>query len=209
MGIGADIPRIDGPQKLQGTTRYVDDIPTDGVLHGATIRAPAARGRITRIRFDPAVPWDEYVIVDHNDIPAHNEVSLIENDQPALVASEFRHRHEPVLLIGHRSMSALLRAARAVRVEFEPLPAVTDPRQPLTADRVQYGADNVFKRIDIRKGDPDSAFAGAAHVIEGRYETGAQEHVYLEPQGMLAYHQDGQLVVVGSLQCPYFVLGAL
>ena len=107
MGIGANIPRIDGPQKLQGTARYVDDIPTEGVLHGATIRAPAARGRITRIRFDPAVPWDEYVIVDHKDIPGRNEVALIENDQPALVASEFRHRHEPVLLIGHRSMSAL------------------------------------------------------------------------------------------------------
>jgi len=209
MGIGSDIPRVDGPEKLQGRTRYVDDIQLEGVLHGGTVRAPAARGRITRLHFDPAVNWAEYVIVDHRDVPGPNEVAHIENDQPALVASEFRHRHEPVVLIAHRSVRALRQALRSVRIEYEPLPAVTDPWQPLAPELIQYGRDNVFKRIDIRKGNPEAAFARAAHVIEGRYQTSAQEHVYLETNGMLAYQQDGRLVVRGSMQCPYFVLKAL
>ncbi|MCP4592182.1 MAG: xanthine dehydrogenase family protein [bacterium] len=209
MGIGSDIPRVEGPEKLRGDTRYIDDIRLDGVLHGGTVRAPAARGRITRIHFDPSVNWDEYVIVDHRDIPGPNEVAHIDKDQPALVASEFRHRHEPVVLIAHRSTRALRRGLQSVRIEYEPLPAITDPWQKLVPELIQYGDDNVFKRIDIRKGALEAAFARAAHVIEGRYRTGAQEHVYLETNGMLAYQQDGRLVVQGSMQCPYFVLKAM
>ncbi len=209
MGIGSNIPRVDGPEKLQGRTQYVDDIRLEGVLHGGTVRTPAARGRITRIHFDPAIKWDEYVIVDHRDIPGPNEVAHVHKDQPALVASEFRHRYEPVVLIAHRSPRALRRALRSVQIEYEPLPVITDPWGKLAPELIQYGRDNIFKRIDIRKGDPEAVFAHAAHVIEGQYRTGAQEHVYLETNGMLAYQEDGWLVVRGSMQCPYFVLKAM
>lgn len=209
MSMGADIPRVDGLAKLSGAARYVDDLAVAGLLHGGTVRSPTARGRIKRIHFDPAVDWREFVIVDHRDLPGPNEIGMIENDCRALAAGDVRHKHEPILLLAHRSMRTLRAALRAVRVEIEPLPAVLDPRPPLTPELVQYGPDNVFKRIDIRKGDLAAAFAAAAHVIEGEYHTGAQEHVYLEPQGMLAYREDNQLVVCGSLQCPYYVLGAL
>jgi CO/xanthine dehydrogenase Mo-binding subunit len=51
--------------------------------------------------------------------------------------------------------------------------------------------------------------AGAAYVIEGEYRTAAQEQLYLETQGMIA-EADGESVTVwGSMQCPYYVLGAL
>ena len=151
MSIGSDIPRVDGLEKLQGTTHYVDDLPIGGVWHGATIRSPAARGKITGIHFDPAIEWDEFVIVDHRDIPGPNEVVFIEKEEPALAAAEVRHRHEPVLLLAHPSISALRRARNAIRVEIEPLPAVFDPRQSLTPELIQYGDDNVF---DLSLGNP-------------------------------------------------------
>ena len=207
--VGADVARVDGLDKLSGATRYVDDLCIPGVLHGGTIRSPAARGRITGIHFDPAVNWSEFVIVDHRDIPGPNVVALIEPDQPALVAHEFRHKHEPIVLIAHRSNRKLRQALRAVRIEFDSLPTILDPRQPVDPALIQFGTDNVFKRIDIRKGDPEPAFVGAAHVIEGEYATGSQEHVYIEAQGMLAYREDGRLVLKGSMQCPYYVLDAL
>ncbi len=209
MGIGQDRLRVDGLDKLRGTAAYVDDLRVEGVLHGATVRTPAARGRITRIHFDPGIDWNEYVIVDHRDIPGANHVALIERDQPALVEAEFRHKHEPVLLLAHRSPAALRKGVQAIRVEYEPLPVVKDPLAGLTNDQIQYGPDNVFKRIDIRRGDVDAAFAGAAHIIEGEYRTGAQEHAYLEPQGMLATPEPDGMIVRGSMQCPYYVLDAL
>ena len=209
MMIGADIPRIDGLAKLSGRAAYVDDLAMPDTLHAATIRSPAPRGRIRRIRFDPGIAWRDFVIVDHRDIPGPNVVKLIDVDQPALAASETRHRYEPVALIAHRSIRKLRDALRHVQVEVDPLPEVRDPRQPLTPELIQHGPDNVFKRIDIRKGDPTPVFARAAHVVEREYRTGAQEHVYLETQGMLAYREAGRMVVQGSMQCPYYVLDAL
>jgi CO/xanthine dehydrogenase Mo-binding subunit len=55
----------------------------------------------------------------------------------------------------------------------------------------------------------DGALRGAAHVIEGVYQTGAQEHVYIENQGVIAWIEEGAVVVRGSMQCPYYVLNAL
>ena len=207
--MGDDIPRVDGLDKLRGATAYVDDLAIPGMLHGGTVRSPVARGRITGVHLDPAIKWNEFVIVDHRDIPGPNEVALIENDWRALAAGDVRHKYEPVVLLAHRSIRKLREALCAIRVEVEPLPSVLDPRTPLTPELIQHGDDNVFKRIDIRKGDPARVFGRAPHVVEGEYRTGAQEHVYLETQGMLAYREDGRLVVRGSLQCPYFVLNAL
>ena len=46
--------------------------------------------------------------------------------------------------------------------------------------------------------------------MEGDYETGAQEQLYIEPQGVIAESSaDGGITVQGSLQCPYYVHKAL
>ncbi len=209
MSIGQDIPRVDGLGKLAGSALYVDDLKVDGMLHGGTVRSTVARGRIRHIYFDPAVPWHEFVIVDHRDIRGRNEVLFIEGDQPALAAGEVRHMHEPILLIAHRSISMLRRGLRAIRIDIDPLPAVLDMTQALTPELIQSGSDNVFKRIELSKGDPDSAFANAAQIIEGVYETGSQEHIYLETQGMLASRADGRMAIRGTMQCPYYVLNSL
>jgi CO/xanthine dehydrogenase Mo-binding subunit len=56
----------------------------------------------------------------------------------------------------------------------------------------------------------DSAWAGAAHIVEDEYRTGAQEHLYIENNGMIAeYSAEGGVTVWGSLQCPYYVFKSL
>ncbi len=209
MSIGQDIPRVDGLAKLCGRALYVDDVKVPGVLHGGTVRAPIARGRIRHIHFDPAIDWSEFVIVDHRDLPGPNTIKLIEADWPVLAAGEFRHKYEPVVLLAHRSIQKLREGLRAVRVEVEPLPAMLDPEAALSPETIQHGDDNVLKQLEIDKGDVAAAFRSAAHVVEGRYTTGAQEHVYLETQGMLAWPENGRLAIRGSMQCPYYVLDAL
>src|SRR5438034_247825 len=107
MSIGLDIPRTDGLGKLRGTTQYVDDLQIAGVWHGGTVRSHVARGRIRQITFDPAIPWNEFAIVDHRDIPGHNGVEFLDADQPALAASEVGHMHEPIVLLAHPSIDML------------------------------------------------------------------------------------------------------
>src|SRR5713101_1036603 len=207
--IGAVLQRREGLAKLIGRERYVDDLPLEDFLWGMTVRSPAPRGRITAIRFGRDVDWSQFVVVDHHDLPGPNVVYLIEQDQPVLAAGVVRHVHEPVLLLAHPDRNALRRAVRAVEVLVEPDPPVLDFRQPSRPDQIQYGADNVLKHLSIEKGDVARALARAPVVVEGVYETGAQEHVYLETQGMIAALEGAVVVIRGSMQCPYYVLNAL
>jgi CO/xanthine dehydrogenase Mo-binding subunit len=203
------VHRLEGLAKLTGRERYVDDLPLEGFLWGATVRSPAPRGRITAIRFDPAIDWSQFTIVDSRDVPGPNSIALIEADQPVLASGYVRHVHEAVLLLAHPDRAVLRRAAAAVQIDVAPEPAVFDFRVAPRPDQIQYGADNVLKHLHISKGDVERALAGAPIVVEGVYETGAQEHIYLEPQGMIAALEGGVLVVRGSMQCPYYILKAL
>ena len=101
-------------------------------------------------------------------------------------------------------------ARRAVELVVEPLPAVFSIDDSLARTHTIWGADNVFKSYLVEKGDVDAAWAEAALVVEGTYETGAQEQLYIEPQGMLAVASpEAGVTVWGSLQCPYYVHKAL
>jgi CO/xanthine dehydrogenase Mo-binding subunit len=202
------VERVEGLAKLTGAERYVDDLPFEG-LWGMTVRSPLPRGRIRSIRMRPEVDWSGIVVVDARDIPGPNQVLLIDTDQPVLVDGVVRHLHEPILLVAHPSRETVRRAAQAVEIEIDPEPPLLEFTARPSPDQIQYSTDNVFKRITIEKGDVERGLARAAHVVEGVYRTGAQEHVYIENQGMLAWEENGVLFVKGSLQCPYYVLKAL
>src|SRR5262249_4525732 len=65
------------------------------------------------------------------------------------------------------------------------------------------------KHYTITRGDVDAALAKAAVVVDGVYETGAQEQLYIEPNGVIAAADAEQVTIWGSLQCPYYVQKAL
>lgn len=195
--VGRSVSRKDGMPKTTGAARYVDDLHFPGMLYGRTVRSTIARGRIRAIHldFDP----DGFTVVDHRDIPGPrcNFVALLEDDQPFLVAEHVNHVAEPILLLAHADRERL--AAAQVRVEYDEAEPLLDPALSTT----------VFKEIRIRKGDVDTAMAGADVVVEGTYRTGHQEHVYIEPNGVIAVPENGGMTVYGSLQCPYYVHKAI
>lgn len=200
MSVGQSPPRTDGLAKVMGTAQYVDDVRMPGMWHGATIRSQVAKGRLKEIRFDPQIDWSQVTVVTHQDIPGDNVIALIEDDQPCLVKDEIRHAYEPVVLLACADPALLERAVKGVEL-------VVEAETPcLSMD----DSDVVFKRYRIHKGDLAQGFAQADVVVEGSYAVHHQEHVYIEPQGIIAEMTDGgQLVVQGSLQCPYYVHKAL
>ncbi|MBI3663953.1 MAG: xanthine dehydrogenase family protein [Acidobacteria bacterium] len=208
--MGQAVPRKEGRDKVTGRARYVDDLVFPGMMYGATVRSPVARGRIRAIHFDENIPWQEFTVVTAQDIPGENCVALILHDQPCLAAEIVNHPEEPVVLLGHPDKHLLEEARRAVRLETEPLPAVFTIEDSLAKKEIIWGEDNVFKSFLVEKGDVDSAWARAEIVVEGEYETGAQEQLYIEPNGMIAVaNPDEGVTVWGSMQCPYYVHKAL
>ena len=208
--VGLPVRRKEVLGKLTGTTKYVDDIQVPDMLYGATIRSSVPRGRILEIVFQAGVNWEDFTVVRGEDIPGRNAVSLINDDQPCLAIDFVNHQHEPILLIAHEDEDQLRRARRLIEIAYEPLPAVFHMDEALQQKAIVWGEDNIIKRYLMNKGDVDGAWPNATFIVEGEYSTGAQEHVYIEPNGMLAsVDPDGCVTVSGSLQCPYYVHRAL
>ncbi|MFN2637350.1 MAG: xanthine dehydrogenase family protein molybdopterin-binding subunit [Gemmatimonadaceae bacterium] len=193
--VGKSVARKDGIGKANGTARYADDLTFPGMIHGRTVRSTIPRGRVKSIRFD--FDTSGFTIVDYRDIIGGNAVDLIERDQPFLVEKEVRHMAEPILLLAHEDRERL--NAAHVEIEYEEETPLFDPEQ----------STGIFKKIDIMKGDPVAALAQADIVVEGTYRTGHQEHVYIEPNGVIAVPEDGGVAIFGSVQCPFYVIKAL
>ncbi len=208
--IGKSVQRKEGREKVTGTAQYIDDITFPDMLHGITVRSPIARGRIRAIHFGDDIPWDEFTIVRANDIPGKNCIALIVDDQPCLADQNVNHAEEPILLLAHPDKYLLEEARRSVQIDIEPLPSVFTMEDSLAQKEIIWGRDNIFKSFLIEKGNVDNVWASADSIVEGEYETGAQEQLYIEPQGMIARASEAEGVTVwGSLQCPYYVHKAL
>ena len=208
--IGQSVLRKEGREKVCGSAKYVDDISFSDLLYGATVRSTIPRGKIKSIRFGKNVPWDEFTIVTAQDIPGANCVALLIDDQPCLAEGIVNHPEEAIVLLAHPDKYLLEEARRAVQVEFEPLPAIFTIADSLAKKQIIWGEDNIFKSFLVEKGDVEHGLAEADLIVEGEYDTGAQEQLYIEPQGMIARANAAEGVTVwGSLQCPYYVHKAL
>ena len=193
--VGSSVPRKDGIGKATGAARYADDLVFPEMLHGRTIRSTIPRGRIKSIRFD--FDTTGFTIVDYRDVPAKNAVDLMSQDQPFLAEHEVRHMAEPILLLAHEDKEKL--SAASVIIDYEEEEPLLDPEKSTLS----------FKDIDIVKGDTDRALEGADVIVEGVYRTGHQEHVYIEPNGVIAVPEEGGVAIYGSVQCPFYVIKAL
>jgi CO/xanthine dehydrogenase Mo-binding subunit len=208
--IGKPIPRKEGRQKVTGQALYVDDLSFPGMLHGVTVRSSVPRGHIKSISFEGDIPWDEFTVVTAKDIPGENYVALILNDQPYLADEVVNHPEEPIVLLAHHDKYLLEEARRHVSIEYEELPAVFSLQDSLAGKEVIWGEDNVFKKFLVDKGNVDDVWSKADFIVEGEYETGAQEQLYIENNGAIALaNADEGVTVWGSMQCPYYVHKAL
>jgi CO/xanthine dehydrogenase Mo-binding subunit len=198
--VGENVPRAEGHEKVIGAARYVDDLTFPGMLFGRTVRSTIPRGRILSVSRDPAFDWSGFVFVEARDVPGRNVVAMIATDQPFLADGRVEHREEPILLLAHEDRARADAAVAHVTVEYAAEPAVLELER----------ATELLKEIRIEKGDLARGFAEADRVIEGEYETGHQEQLYIEPNGAIALPEPaGGITVYGSMQCPYDVHRAL
>ena len=207
MTIGTSPARPDGFAKASGAARYADDFLLPGMLHGATLRSPHPHARIEELRFVPARAPAGTVAVTAADLPGPNGVLLLDDGWPILAAGAVHHVGEAVALVAAPDRRAARRALAAFEVRYSPLPAT------LSMAAAEAAGADPLAALEIASGDVDAALAAAGrsgHLVEGTYLTGYQEHLYIEPQAMTAWFEpDGSLVVVGSMQCPYYVHKAL
>jgi len=192
--------RREGPDKLTGTALYTDDLVFPGAWFGHTVRSTEAHARLLGIDLDPDFDWSAVIVLTAKDIPGENLVSMITDDQPALVETEIRHHAEPVALLAAPDRATLREASQRISLRTEPLPAVFDPLL----------SNQEFAHFAFDRGDIEAGFAEAEVIVEGTYRVGHQEQLYIENNAMIAVPRpDGGVTIHGSLQCPYYIHKAL
>src|SRR4051794_32771477 len=197
--IGTSLPRPDALGKVTGATNYPGDLVRPGMLHLKVVFAQRPHARIRAIDSSAALAYPGVVaVLTAADVPS-NAYGLIENDQPALCGEKVRFEGDKIALVVAESAESARTGARLVAVDYEELPAVTDPRAAMLPNAPlvhEAHGSNVLIHIPIRKGDIAQGFAEADVVIEDEFHTSWQDHAFLQPEAGIAYiDEQGRLVI--------------
>jgi xanthine dehydrogenase large subunit len=197
--MGQSHPHESAYAQVAGAAHYIDDLPeVKGTLYAAPILSPVAHGRINSIDTAPALamPGVRAVVLAH-DIPGDPVLAAFAHDEPIFAQDTVQHVGQVIGLVVAESVMQARRAARAVRPDITPLPAI------LTIAAALQAQSQVLPPVVVRRGTPEAALQGAPHRLSGQLEVGGQEHFYLE--GQIAYAlplEQGQWWIHSSTQHP-------
>jgi CO/xanthine dehydrogenase Mo-binding subunit len=199
--IGASLPRPDAVGKVTGVTRYPADLVRPGMLHLQVVFAHRPHARIKGIDAGAALNHPGVVtVLTAADVPIiYNGYGLIDADQTVLCTDVVRFEGDKVALVVAENKEAAVAGAQRVHVEYEDLPAITDPRAALAPGAPlvhEHLGTNQLLHVPVRKGDVLRAFAEADVVLEDEFTTSWQEHAFLQPEAGIAYIDNQGRVVI-------------
>jgi len=241
--IGQSVPAPAGPDVVTGKAQFTADIgrvsaaasedadaPPTAPLHLKLLRSPHAHAWISSIDAADAMRLPGVVAV------------LSYEDSPAAKFSTARHHNadddpydtlvldRTVRFIGQRVAAVVAEtvglaeaACRLITVDYEALPAVTDPVSAMApgapllhpapsvtpcGDPSPYpaGAGNVCTEIHREAGDAEAGFAAADAVYSATFRTQRVQHVALETHTTIGWRDGtGRLVLRTSTQVPFLI----
>jgi CO/xanthine dehydrogenase Mo-binding subunit len=189
---------------------YGADYAPPGVVWGKVLRSPHAHARIRGIDAAAALALDGVLaVITAADFPLADESGIAAGEAEMNTRDLLRNvmARDKVLYHGHAvaavaavSKDAADAGLAAIRVDYEPLPAVLSidaARAPgavlLHEDLFTAGLDetpanpsNVAARVVYEKGDVDAGFAEADEIIERTYSVAAAHQAYIEPHACVA-----------------------
>ncbi len=216
--LGRDLPRKDGVARVTGKERYTVDITLPRMLHGRVLSSPYAHAIVKSIDTSKAEEMGA-VVLTFDDIPKvrYNEriitiPSVLHKDHYVL-ADKVRRMGEAVAAVAAETEELAERAIRAIKVDYEVLPVLTDPIEamkegaPPIYDTVLFGDEeikiehNVACTRTVEEGDVDAAFSAADVVVEGVFDLPKVYHAQLETKGAVVRPEpDGGLTVWPTTQ---------
>ena len=183
--IGQTTTRIDAVPKVRGEFEYSSDMHVDGMLWGATLRSPHPRADIWSIDTSAAVAMPGVrAVLTHDDVPGRKTYGMEIADQPVLAWKTIRYQGEAIAIVAADDPETARRAVKAIKVEYEVLPPLTDAEEAMKPDAPQlHLSGNTLRHLRINHGNPD---ATAPVVVTGTYEVGMQDQAFLGPESGLA-----------------------
>jgi xanthine dehydrogenase/oxidase len=200
--VGKSNPHVAALKQVTGEAQYTDDIPPlKNELYGCLVLSTKAHAKILSVDYSAALEVAGVVdYVDKNDMPSPeaNRWGAPGFEEVFFAEDTVYTAGQPIGLILATSAARAAEGARAVKVEYEELPAVFSIEEAIEKESFF----NFFR--EIKKGDPEEAFKKCDYVFTGVARMGGQEHFYLETNAsvVIPKPEDGEMEIWSSTQNP-------
>jgi 2-furoyl-CoA dehydrogenase large subunit len=212
--VGTALERFEDAALLTGRGRFGDDLPVaPGTLHAAVLRSPHAHAELVSIDATAALAMPGVAtVVTGEDAKRWTRPFTVGVKQPmehwCLATTRVRHVGEPVAVVLAESRYLAEDAAERITVEYRPFPAVVGTLDALTPEAPVLHPDvgsNLVSDRRFRYGDPDAAFAAAAHRFGITVEYPRNSCTPIECFVVVAEHlpADGSYEVTANFQGPF------
>lgn len=220
QAVGKRVSRVDAPDKVTGRAMYTEDLAPKNILVAKVLHSTIAHGFVRSIDTSAAeaipgvvkictcfeVPKLPFGTAGHpwSLDPGHRDVA-----DRLLLNRHVRLYGDDVAAVIAENSVACDQALAAIKVEYEELPFVLDPREAMKDGAPQLHEDfphNILGHSEIHQGNVAEAIREPGLTrVEGWYQTPTVQHSHLEPPISYAYEEAGKIVVVASTQIPHIV----
>jgi len=210
--VGKSLPRVDAAAKVTGRAKFTADYYFGNMLYGKILHSPIPHGRIKAMDTSKAEKFPGVkLVLTGKDVPDITYgVSPARYDEYVLAKERVRYVGDEVAAVVAVDEETAEKALNLIRVEYDELPAVFNPREAVKEGAPQLHSrykNNINTHVDHHFGDIEKGFAEADHVREEEF---VGNHVYqnpIEPHASLAYWENDGLILVlySSTQVPHYV----
>jgi aerobic carbon-monoxide dehydrogenase large subunit len=215
LGFGR-MMRKEDDRLIRGQGRFVDDVQLPGMLHGALLRSPLAHARIVSIDAAAALAHPRvHAVITGRDLEPRGCAwmpTLSADTQAVLATDKVRFQGQEVAFVIAADRYSARDALELVEVEYEPLPAVVDPRRALEPDAPIIRDDHADRSdnhlFDWESGDlgqTERVFAAADVVVEQEMLFPRSHPAPMETCGAVAEFDriSGKLTLWATTQAPH------
>ena len=224
--IGKPLPRLDGEMKVTGKARYTFDVDLPGMLHARRVVSTVPHARVLSVDTSEAEKYPGVRAVHVLEYELQSARLRDPKDENKARYPTVRYAGQLIAGVAAETARAAEEAVKLVRVEYEPLPHVTDLDAAMEESAPQVfpgptempetagggGAPpGLAQRGNVRgpdrgqmtggpRGDVEKGLADADVVVEGEYRTQIQTHTAMETHGVVADWRNDGLTIYASTQ---------
>ena len=225
--IGKRIPKLDAADKASGKTRYVHDINLPGQLHAKILRSAHRHAKIVSIdtRAAKLLPG-VHAVITAADVPWQQPIGVAKDHLP-LKTDRVRSLRDEIAAVAADSAEIAEAAIKLIRVEYEPLPVLSDAVAALAPDAppihpeprgadgspaLKAGApvaftgkpDNVAMVMEYAQGDLAQGERESEVVVENVFRLHYVTHCCMGVSGVIAeFDPSGNLLLYSNTQVPF------
>ena len=220
MEVGKSIARVDAFDKVTGRTKYTDDLCDAGAYVAKILHSTIAHGKVLSVDTSEAEKIEGVVkIVTCFDLgqyrnyfptaghPWSTDVSHQDVADRLLLTDEVKFYGDDVAAVIAENEVAANQALRAIKVEYEEYPVVTDVLEAMKDGAPQIHKDypnNILKHTSLSRGNYAEAIKEEGLTVVDRwYNTEPVQHCHIENFICYAYAEGKRITIVASTQIPH------